>query len=146
MSWTTVLAIYGSVTGTIGTGLAILNRVDANWGRRARALPMRTHLIPLREAMAEARARPERAGPVTTSLVFKGHIQALEEARAGCSDRRLRRLLSDVINGCLNVGNVVPEDPNAPVPYALTAAIDRALASTNKALDRLARIERSAPG
>jgi hypothetical protein len=140
------LAIYGATTGTIGTGLAIRNRVDTMWGRRSRALTLRTHLIPLREALAEARARPERAGPVTTGLTYKGHVQALEEAKPGCPDPQLRRALAEVTSRCLNVGNVVPEDPDGPVPYALTAALDRALTSINQALDRLDRIARSAPG
>lgn len=140
------LAIYGAVTGTIGTVLAVRSRIDATWGRRSRALTLRTHLIPLREALAEARARPERAGQVTTSLTFKGHVQALEEARPGCPDRQLRRSLAEVPSRCLNVGNVVPEDPDGPVPYALTAALDRALTSITQVLDRLDRIERSAPG
>ncbi len=145
MSWTLDLAIYGAATGTIGSVIAALNRIDATWGRRSRARTLRTHLNPLREALAEARARPERAGPVTTSLNFKGHVQALEEAKPSCPDRQLRKLLAEVTMRCLNVPNVVPEDPDGPVPYALTAAVDRALTATTQALDRLDRIERRAP-
>jgi hypothetical protein len=145
MSWTLALAIYGAATGSIGTGLAILNRRDATWGRRSRALNLRTHLIYLRETMTEARVRPERAGALTTNLTFKGHVQALEDAEPVCPDRRLRKQLATVTRRSLNVGNVVPEDPSGPVPYALTAAIDRAIADINKAFDRLERIERRAP-
>jgi hypothetical protein len=145
MSWTQVLAIYGSATGTIGTALAVLNRRDAMWGRRARTLGLRVHLTSLRDTMAEARARPERAGPLTTSLTFKGHVQALEDAGPVCPDRNLRVRLGDVTRRCLNVANVVPADPGGPIPYALTAAIDRALSDINLAFDRLDRIERNAP-
>jgi hypothetical protein len=146
MSLTIALSICAVATGTIGTVLAILNRIDVKRGHRARALPLRAHLIPLREAVADVRARPERARTVTTSPNFKGHIQALEEAKSVCSDKRLLQLLTEVISRCLNVGNAVPEDPDGPVPYALTAALDHALADINRALDRLDRIERSAPG
>ena len=146
MSWTLDLAVYGAATGTVGSLIAIWNRMDATWGRRSRALDLRTNLIPLREVLAEARARPERTGPLTTSLNFKGHVQALDEGEPGCSDRQLRRLLAEVNSRCLNVSNVVPEDPYGPISYALTNAIELALASVTRALDRLDRIERSAPG
>jgi hypothetical protein len=146
MSWTLDLAIYGAATGTVGSVTAIRNRMDATWGRRSRSLPLRTNLIPLREALAEAKARPERAGHLTTSLNFKGHIQALDESRHSCSDRQLRRLLADVNSRCLNVSNVAPEGADCPISYALTSAIDLALAATTRALERLDRIERSAPG
>ncbi len=145
MSWIIDLAIYGAVSGTIGSVTAIRNRMDATWGRRARALTMRSSLVPLREALAEAKARPERAGPLTASLSFKGHVQALDEGRAGCPDRQLRGLLADATNRCLNAANVAPDSPDGPISYALTNAIDLALAAVTRALDRLDRIERSAP-
>jgi hypothetical protein len=146
VSWIVDLAIYGAASGTIGSVTAIRNRMDAMWGRRARALTMRSNLVPLREALAEAKARPDRAGLVTASLSFKGHVQALDEGRAGCPDRQLRDLLAEVTNRCLNVANVAPDDPDGPISYALTNAIDLALTAVTRALDRLYRIERNAPG
>ena len=145
MSWTLSLAIYGAATGTVGSLTAIRNRVDARWGRRCRALALRTSLIPLREALAEAKARPERAGSLTASLNFRGNVQAVAEAKPGCPDRRLSRLLTEVTSRCLNVTNVLPEDPDGPISYALTNAMDVALEATTRALDRLDRIERNAP-
>lgn len=145
MSLTLTLAIYGAVTGTVGSVTAIRTRMDATWGRRSRALELRDSLIPLREALAEAKARPERTGPLTSSLNFKGHVQALDEGRPSCPDRKLRGLLGEVSARCLNVGNVVPGNPDSPISYALTKAIDLALASVTQTLDRLDRIERNAP-
>jgi hypothetical protein len=146
VSWIVDLAIYGAASGTIGSVTAIRNRMDAMWARRARALTMRSNLDTLRDALAEAKAQPERAGLVTSSLSFKGHVQALDEGKAGCPDRQLRRMLADVTNRCLNAANVAPDLPESPITYALTNAIDQALIAVTRALDRLDRIERSAPG
>lgn len=145
MSLVLIVAASGAVTATIGSVTAIRNRMDATRKRRARALTLRTDLIPLREILAAAKARPERAGSLTGSS-FKGHVRALDEDRLSCPDRQLRRLLPELINRCLNVSNLAPEDPDGPISYALTNAIDQALSAITRALDLLDHIERSAPG
>ena len=145
MNWVVLLAACTAVAAAIGSLVAIRNRMDATLKRRSRALTLRTDLIPLREILAAAKARPERVGSLTASS-FRGHVRALDEGRPGCPDRQLRRLLPEVIGRCLNVSNLAPEDPDGPISYALTNAIDEALSATTRALDLLDRIERSAPG
>lgn len=145
MSVALIVAASGAAAATIGSLMAIRNRVDAIRKRRVRALTLRTDLIPLREILAAAKARPERVGSLTGSS-FKGHVRALDEGRPGCPDRQLRRLLPEVISRCLNVSNLAPEDPDGPISYALINAIDQALSAITRALDVLNHIERSAPG
>jgi hypothetical protein len=145
MSLALILAASGAVAATIGSLIAIRNRMDAIRKRQARALALRTDLIPLREILAAAKAKPEQVGSLTGSS-FKGHVRALGEGRPGCPDRQLRHLLPEVIIRCLNVSNLAPEGPDGPISYALTKAIDQALSVITRALDRLDHIERSAPG
>jgi hypothetical protein len=146
MSWTLALAGCAAVTGLIGSLAAIRNRVDAIWRRRSRALPLRSALIALRENFAEAKATPGRVESLTSTLTFRAHIQALDQARPGCPDRRLCRLLAEVSSRSLKVASLAPEDPDGPISYALIDAVDQALTAINQALDRLDRIERNAPG
>lgn len=145
MSLTLALAICAAGTGIAGSLTAIRNRMDAVWKRRSRALTLRPSLIALRDTLADAKARPGRIRSLTTPG-FRSHIQALDEARPGCPDHRLRRLLPEVISRSLKVSNLAPEDLDSPVAYALTDAIDQALTAVTWALDRLNRIERKAPG
>jgi hypothetical protein len=144
VSWTLVIAIYGAVTGTAGAVAAIRSLRDSTWGRRARALDARTDLTQLREAIAEAKARPERARSLTATAYFRGHLQAMDEARNSCPDRQLRRLLGEVNTSCRHVLSVVPEDPQEST-YASVHAIDLALDALSQALARLDLIERKAP-
>jgi hypothetical protein len=63
--------------------------VDAFWGRRSRSLPRRLDLIPLRETLAEAKARPDRGGWLTASPNFKGHVhEHIRSAHDGWPDCR----------------------------------------------------------
>jgi hypothetical protein len=144
VSWTLVIAIYGAATGTVGSVAAIRSLRDATWGKRAHALEARAELTQLREVIAEAKARPERARSVTATLNFRGHLQAMDEARNSCPDRQLRKLLGEVNTSCRHVLSVVPEDPQQST-YASVHAIDLALDALSRALARLDLIERKAP-
>jgi len=146
VSFTLLLAAYGAITGTAGAATAIANRRDAVWGRRARARDLRVNLEPLRDALNEAKAAPERAPAITNALTFRAHVEALGESRERCPDRKLRRLLNQLNVRCLTVINRAATVQGGQIPYALTSAIDEALNTTVAALARLEYIERRAPG
>jgi len=84
MSSTTLVAVYGAVTGTVGALTGLGSWRNAVWGRRARSRDLRTNLEPIRDALNEAKATPQRAATVTNNIQFRAHVEAVGEAVERC--------------------------------------------------------------
>jgi hypothetical protein len=145
MSLTLVLAIWGAVTGTGGTLVSLASRRDAVWARRARARDSRGDVEAIRDVLAESRADPSRAATLTSNNNFRARIQAIEDARQRCPDRKIRAQLADVSARCLSLSNTAAN--SAPsISYSLTNAIETAMEATTAVLDRFDALDRRAPG
>lgn len=108
MSLTMLVALYGAVTGTIGAVVAVRNRADVVWARRAKVVgEARPALLQLRDALAEAKARPERIGAIRT-VRLRADLEFIDDVRHRASDRRLRRLLEQAHVACA----VLPTAPS----------------------------------
>ena len=145
MSWTLVVATYGALSGTAGTIVAVANRRDAVWGRRARSRDLRQNLEPMRDVLTEARIAPDRTASLTGNLQFRAHVQEIGEGIQRCPDHRMRKHLKEINTRCLTVINSASTIVQPQSSYVLTVAIEQALSEITAALGRLERIDRRAP-
>lgn len=147
MSATLILAIYGAVSGSVGTGVAWRNRRDSIWGRRARSRNIRPSLDAIRNTMTEAKLAPSSAEALTGTPIFRSHLQEVEEQAKRGPDRKMRKLLTAVRAGCLAVIQYAPSGGVASnsASYSLVSAIDATQKAIGEALGRLDLIDRRSP-
>lgn len=146
MDPTLAIAIYGAVTGTVGavTGtvgavVAIRNRYDVTWGRRAKITSdLRPALAQLRDAVAEAKLRPQQVSLRTPRT--RVDLDLIKEITGRAADRKLRQHLHQVHTACSVVAA-----PSGTSNYSELVAVEDALNALNSALKRLDKIDRRAP-
>lgn len=139
--WKLAIAIYGAITGTIGTLVSWWGRRDVKWRRAAKQVPIvRPAAAALRDAVAEARAGT-RTLVSLREVVLRGHLEVLHENKDRLSDKDLALRLADV-ERTYNATLALPDDA---VAHRRAEALDSTAKAVKLALDRISLIERKAP-